>query len=154
MGNFGTKQMRPNRDMRCMPSPDMKKLAERVIKAYPDEFGHIEIERVLFLHEISGSKIRWAGFCREVMPPYGDLLAIQGVHVDWIIEFYSCATEGKSDRWLQILMYHELMHIGVDGKARYHDLEEFSDVLHLAGIDWIEDEGLPDIVRKKIRIAA
>jgi len=145
--------------MEFEPEPEIRRLALRIIKAYPEALGHIEIDRVAFYLEITGTPARCGrrvagGACFKVRPPFRETLALAGSKVEWIVAFFSAETEGKSDEWLAVLMLHELMHIGPDGKLVEHDIEDFSTVLHTAGIDWAEDRNVPDIIRKKIRLAA
>jgi len=133
---------------------DMRTMAERLISAYPQEFGHIEFDRVLFYQEITGEPDKGgsAARCRKIQPIFRQALADAGVEADWIIEFYSAATADKGERWLAILMFHELRHIGFDGKLVKHDLEDFIQVLQLAGILWYttEEKDLPDIITEKL----
>lgn len=152
-GRFGTKQMLPNPDMEFEPDQSMRRLARRIIQAYPQLFGHIELKRVLFYHETTGADSAYAGVCRPILPPYKSILARKGIDADWIIEFYSYHTQGKSSQWTTILMFHELIHITPEGERPVrHDVEDFSLVLHMAGVDWARgDRELPDILSKRIR---
>jgi predicted metallopeptidase len=132
--------------------PTMRPLAQRVIRAYPNLLGHIDIDRLLFYHEITGCASNAVAKCRRIVPPYRDILRAAGIDADWIIEFYSVHTDGKSTNYLQVLMLHELLHIGEDGKIVKHNIQDFRSVLKLAGIDWGYDQDVPDITRKKIRL--
>lgn len=141
-----------SKSMVYMPDARMRKLAERVIKAYGDRLDHIDLDRVLFLREITGKESGAAGICRMVATPYRQILCGLGLDVEWIIEFYSAATDGKSREWEAILMYHELSHIGPDGKIVDHDIEDFTSILSTVGIEWVSNNNLPNIFTKKHRI--
>ena len=63
---------------------------------------------------------------------------------DFVITFYQDAAE-LDDKIKEILMYHELKHVGFDpDNLRYyiipHDIEDFVDVLKKYGYDWITQE--------------
>lgn len=132
----------------------LRKLAERVIRAYPEEFGHIELDRVEFLMETTGKPSGAAAVCHKVSILARSAMAIRGTGIDWVIAFFSCAAEGRSTQWMQLVMFHELLHIGTRGGLVEHDVEDFAQVLRMAGIDWTSDNNLPDIIRKKIRLVA
>lgn len=60
---------------------------------------------------------------------------------DFLIIFYGPNIDGLDANQLKILMFHELLHIGVnsDGtsfKVVPHDIEDFSLILERYGIGW------------------
>ena len=59
---------------------------------------------------------------------------------DFVITFYTPNTEGLDDKQMEILMWHELKHVGYldDGSCRIipHDLEDFKAVIDRYGVDW------------------
>ena len=63
---------------------------------------------------------------------------------DFQIVVYEPNCCGMSDEQMEILMWHELMHIGVelqdDGTVKYfindHDVQDFRAILELHGVDW------------------
>lgn len=69
----------------------------------------------------------------------------QFINIDFLITFYMGNTEALDDDRMEMLMYHELCHIGYDpgkeGSDRYriipHDVEEFRTVIDKWGLDWI-----------------
>lgn len=63
---------------------------------------------------------------------------------DFLIIIYEPACVGLSDEQMEILMYHELLHIDVsekDGepvyKTRPHDLQDFKELVREYGVDWV-----------------
>ena len=68
---------------------------------------------------------------------------------DFIITFYMGNTESLDEKRMEILMYHELCHVGYDpgqeGQSRYriipHDIEDFRCVIKKWGLDWVKDGG-------------
>lgn len=59
---------------------------------------------------------------------------------DFAVTFYADCDELTEDK-LKILMWHELLHVGVkdDGTTfiRHHDVEEFSEIASVHGVDWV-----------------
>ena len=59
---------------------------------------------------------------------------------DFLIIIYEENCTGFTDRQMEILLWHELLHIGIDdkGKAylRDHDVEEFDDIIRDCGLRW------------------
>lgn len=65
------------------------------------------------------------------------------IEADFTITLYEPNLIGLSDRQLEIVMFHELLHIGIDwgenGEAYYirkHDLEDFKVIIDKYGTDW------------------
>jgi len=136
----------------------MRKIAEKVLKAYDALLEDVDLSKVIFIYEETGEPTEFNGYCRLIEADFRDILKSRAVEADFIIGFMSCHCEGKSDKWLAILMLHELMHIGYGiygPKVVKHEIEEFSAVLRLAGLNWQNDaESLPDILKKKLRLVA
>lgn len=62
---------------------------------------------------------------------------------DFLIVIYETNTAGLTQEQMEILMYHELLHIGIDEageKLKYiinpHDVEDFRTVIDRYGLDW------------------
>lgn len=146
-------------DHEFIPDAEMRKIAERVVRAYPEVFGHVNLARVAFMWETTGEEAKCgrdrvaAGGCFKVKSIFRDLLSQHGGRYDFIIAFFSSECEGKSLEWRQLLMYHELRHIDEDGKIYEHEIEDFVDVLEMGGIRWTDDQNVPDIIHRKIKIA-
>lgn len=68
---------------------------------------------------------------------------------DFIITVYDQNVTGFNDKQMEILIYHELLHVGVeekdDGNVKYfivpHDLEEFTKVIDQYGEGWQQTGG-------------
>ena len=61
---------------------------------------------------------------------------------DFLVTFYEPNCEGLDDGQMRILLFHELLHIGVkdDGGTfvRKHDVEDFAEIINRLGTDWNE----------------
>ena len=77
--------------------------------------------------------------------------------VTGILEYYTdhdyiiCINERvlgtMSDAQLEILLYHELMHIGEDFDIVKHDVEDFYTLLKEFGVDWAVDPDVKGITK-------
>ncbi|MEN6581679.1 MAG: putative metallopeptidase [Armatimonadota bacterium] len=136
------------------PDKSLRRLADRVCRVYPEYFGHIDLKRVAFMMETTGNDSGACAVCHKVSTLARAAFREVKKPTDFVIAFFSSECEGKSQQWMQMLMFHELLHIGVDGKLVEHDIQEFMDVVRLAGLDWQNDDDLPDIIRKQIKLVA
>ena len=64
---------------------------------------------------------------------------------DFVITFYEPSCKDLPPEKMEILMYHELRHIGydaVEGTCTIipHDLEDFKDIVEKYGVDWIKEK--------------
>lgn len=75
------------------------------------------------------------GQCEKIQSKYK-----WGIPCDFTITLFEPNTEGLDDEQLRILIFHELLHIGIDfdGKTfvRPHDLEDFKVIVDRYGTDW------------------
>ncbi len=59
---------------------------------------------------------------------------------DFLIIIYEENCAGFNDKQMRILLYHELLHIGIDDKGKpykkAHDIEEFDEIFLLHGLNW------------------
>ena len=125
-------------------SEEYSGLAERVIEAHEDlhwirklnvRIGYLESDRE---KKKSGRFV--LGECIRVRDLYRPF-----VPHDFLIVIYVRNTVAMTEKQKEILMYHELLHIGIDEageELRYvvnpHDIEEFRAVADKFGTDWAE----------------
>lgn len=129
------------------PSQDLKRLGTKIINSF-QEFGfirewNIKIGYVISQERKSGKKIVYAD-CRKVQEVFRAYLPF-----DFIITFYAQNTGHLNDSQINVLMLHELRHIGMGERGLTivpHDIEDFSSILSKYGLDWNEyGKELPDI---------
>lgn len=69
------------------------------------------------------------------------------VPADFTITVFEPNVEEFNDRQLEALIFHELLHVGVEDDehdhlyVRPHDTEDFSAVIKRYGVDWAKTEG-------------
>lgn len=82
------------------------------------------------------------GDCSKVKPREK---AFMPAKYDFIICFYEPNSMLLDDEQQDILMWHELKHIGITPKGNFyvvpHDVEDFSDILREYGLDWAQPKG-------------
>ena len=121
---------------------EYQKIAKRLIKNRP-EFEHIRRFNVKIAYASSWEEKRKRnkivfGECRKV-PDYFRWL----IPYDFVIYVYEPNILHMNEKQLEILIYHELRHIGVkeDGvePSFYivpHDIEDFKNILERYGLEW------------------
>lgn len=123
-------------------SDDLAVLGEDVIRAEPSLRWILQADiRIGFMvsdkeKKKSGKPV--LGDCRLVSEPWNAFCPF-----DFLITVYLGNTAGMTDRQLQILLHHELLHVGMDErngepvyKVNPHDIEEFREIADRYGIDW------------------
>ena len=83
------------------------------------------------------------GQCEKVADKYK-----WGIPADFTITVFEPNIEGFTDEQLKMLLFHELLHVGIefnaDGSETYsikqHDLEDFKLIIDRFGTDWSKTE--------------
>lgn len=74
------------------------------------------------------------GQCEKIADKYK-----WGIPCDFTITIFEPNIIGWTDVQLRILIFHELLHVGVDGDRLFivpHDLEDFRVIIDEFGVDW------------------
>ena len=74
------------------------------------------------------------GQCEKIAEKYK-----WGIPCDFTITVFEPNVAGFSEEQLKILIFHELLHVGIDGSRlfiRKHDLEDFKIIISEFGVDW------------------
>lgn len=85
----------------------------------------------------SGEKIVY-GQCEKVPSKYK-----WGIPCDFTITIFDKNISDFSDKQLEILIFHELLHVGIDDERmfiRQHDLEDFKLIINEFGVNWDKPE--------------
>ena len=123
-------------------SEEHEKIAEKVIRDHEDLhwIGKLKVSIGYLISDQEKKKSGRSvlGECikvKELYRPY--------VPHDFLIVIYEPNTIGLTEEQVQILLYHELLHIGIDDEGenlKYiinpHDVEDFREVIDRYGIDW------------------
>ena len=81
------------------------------------------------------------GQCEKIAEKYK-----WGIPADFTITIFEPNCEGMSDDQIKILIFHELLHVGLEEKdngdtrmfIRQHDLEDFKYIINRFGTSWAE----------------
>lgn len=97
-------------------------------------------------HKKTGNHKKIHAQCEKIADKYK-----WGIPCDFTITVFEPNVEGMTDEQLRILIFHELLHIGIEvddeGEENYscvpHDLEDFKLIIDRFGTEWDKvDEGL------------
>lgn len=128
----------------CEKSKELKMLGRAVLKDRPD-LAWINEARIRIAYAMSSKEKMSSGRmvyaeCHKVKPLYQAFIPY-----DFIIVFYEPHTMLMTEEQKEILMYHELLHVGMDEngtmKIQPHDIEDFRTILDEYGMDWNWTEG-------------
>lgn len=111
-------------------------LAKVVIEKEPElEFLKRAPITVIFLeseHKKKGKGKTILGQCEKVQEKNK-----WGIPADFTITIFEPNVRGLNEEQLKILLFHEMLHIGVDYESTTpHDLEDFKVVIDRYGVDW------------------
>jgi hypothetical protein len=108
-----------------------KDIADALIAKYPQNFGQIDTDQILFLCEDEKSPAKYAEI-QKVKSPYTFVTSYK-----FIMIVYSPKTIAMTQAQINLLIMHELCHIDQDfEKLVKHDLEDFVSLCSIYGCDW------------------
>lgn len=119
-------------------SDEYNEIAQALIDERP-ELAHIKENEISIIclasehKKKSGDKLI-LGQCEKIAEKYK-----WGIPCDFTITIFEPNVAGLSDEQLKIVIFHELLHVGVDDDRLYivpHDLEDFKLIISEFGIDW------------------
>jgi len=121
-------------------STELKELASKVIASRKGLDGPASPEcRIAYLYSDQAKKSSGKKVFADTEKLSDKVKAL--VPYDFVITFYQPNTAPLTPEKMEILMYHELRHIGFapDGKCSIvpHDVEDFSDILEDYGMKWV-----------------
>lgn len=134
----------------AFPDKEMEELGNKIITKY-DQFGFItDLDLKIGYAKCTQPKQekgeRVLGECVKIKP-----FMKAWIPFDFIIVFYDLNIDYLDEKQIQILMMHELQHIGLGPKGikiNEHDVKDFSNLITAHGINWADyDEQVADILR-------
>jgi len=127
----------------CTKAPELRKLANKVIK---EKIPWIREDKISIgfcysdQEKKKGKNRRVYAECHKVPAIYKTWL-----RYDFVIVFYEPNTLLMDEKQLEILMEHELRHIGITTNGELyiepHDIEEFRSIIDNYGLDWNDTGG-------------
>lgn len=126
-------------------------MAAQLVKKY-EELRHIDPDKILFVvnHKSKGISKghRILARMRKLSPIWTELLfQIGSVSNFYMMEFFARNTEHLNESQIIAVIYHELRHIGPDGKLVSHDVQDFWNIIDGLGRHWYaEDASIPNLL--------
>lgn len=121
-------------------------IAEKLIEKFT-EIRHINPHKILFIEDTDWEEKKttgrtWMARVKIANKEFADMTGY-----DYIIEFREFYTERMQKEQIVALVYHELRHIGTDGKLVKHDIEDWENMVATLGVDWATTLGdIPDLI--------
>ncbi|MBQ2641295.1 MAG: hypothetical protein IJG15_04780 [Lachnospiraceae bacterium] len=125
-------------------APEYARRAEQVMQKHPDvawirdmgiRIGFLRSDREKKSHgrPVLGECIK-VNDLQKALIPYDFLIVIYEVNTEYLVEWQ-----------IDVLIYHELLHVGINNKGdtyviRPHDLQEFEAIARRYGIDWADPD--------------
>lgn len=117
------------------------------------ELAHLQGESIVYLSSTAEKKAR-----RKRV--YGECEKVQeknkwAIPCDFTITLFEPNLVNLSDEQIAVVIWHELLHVGVDGDAKYirlHDLNDFKSIIERFGVNW-SDKG-KQIIDEAVIMAA
>lgn len=111
-----------------LPAPELERLFSRFTSEHPDRFGFLAGVRLAIVWKKKGGKYRGSEVCGKAIKASG--LAKFWGETDFTIWLAADHLDGRGDKVIANVLFHEMLHIGYDDdKARAvlvpHDLEFF-----------------------------
>lgn len=117
---------------------EYQEIAQELIDERPElsDLRGADVQIILLSSEAekkTGDRLIY-GQCEKVPQKYK-----WGIPCDFTITIFDRNISDFSDEQLRILIFHELLHVGIDEDKLYvkkHDLEDFKAIINLYGTDW------------------
>lgn len=115
-----------------------QQIAKELIESEP-ELEYIKNADVSIIclssnHEKKTKKKIVFGQCEKIADKYK-----WGIPCDFTITVFEPNVAGFTPEQMRILIFHELLHVGIDGEKHFinpHDLEDFKTIIDKFGVDW------------------
>ena len=137
----------PDRTAKFRRRDDLRELAARLVKRFPGRLGQVYPTQIAFLVNTEDRPVNRG---RTALAKTFRLSARYEFLTGYthVIEFYKQHIGHLTNNQLTVLLYHELLHIGEEGKLQGHDVEEFGEIVDTFGRQAFEHErdDVPDIL--------
>lgn len=131
--------------MALVKGNEYEEIANKLIDKYAIAFGHIEMDRVLFLKENEKTPKGKFAETRIVRAPYTYFSDYK-----FIITFFENNVVAMTEEQKILLVYHELLHIDPSfSKLVNHDIQDFRILISKWGSCWDIDPNLPNILEEE-----
>jgi predicted metallopeptidase len=131
--------------------PALKKVVDLIVQKFPRELAHIKSDRIYY-QTFSKKKSTVLGKIGRIPARFANSLSNYDYFLEIYKEYWDNATEGKR----LYVVFHELLHIPENGflpdekdyrKVKKHDVEDFSSLLKVYGVECENVEKLEQKVK-------
>lgn len=136
-------------------SESYRPIARALIKKY-EELKHIAVDSILFVEDTETIKknkgqIVFAQIS-TISEKWSDIVyQATGQTFDYLMEIYKLNIMQMSREQIIALIYHELRHIGADGKIIDHEINDWTNMIEKLGIDWNSTQGsIPNLLAEGV----
>ncbi len=126
-------------------------IAKALVDKY-EELKHVAVDGILFVENTETKKKNNGKFVfaqiGTISEKWSDMVyQMTGETFVYLLEVYKENTAMMSREQIVALIYHELRHIGKDGKLKNHDIEDWANMVEKLGVDWNSTLGsIPDLL--------
>ncbi len=132
-----------------------RSIAADLIDKYP-ELSHIAPNSILFVDDRESKKKNKGqtifAQISAIPEKWSDIVYQASGHpFEYLLEVYRENTAMMSREQIIALIYHELRHIGQDGKIKNHDIEDWTNMVEKLGVDWNVTQGsIPNLLDEEV----
>lgn len=130
-------------------------IAAALIKKYP-ELNHIAADSILFVEDTESVKKNKGqtvfAQISTIPEKWSDIVyQTSGQPFEYLLEIFKINTAMMSREQIIALIYHELRHIGKDGKLVDHEISDWVNMIEKLGADWNSTKGyIPDLLDEEV----
>jgi hypothetical protein len=142
----------PNVLARFAINEEYREIARALCKKYPDAltWARVYLDQIIFLEntvdepQANGDYKRAAAV--KIPPMFQSILRqFTDHHFEYVIVVYTQNCIGITPAKLAVLLWHQLRHIGAEGKLISHHIQEFSEIVAAFGSNWFHLD-IPDLL--------
>ena len=132
-----------------------RSIAAALIDKYP-ELSHIAPNSILFVDDRESKKKNKGqtifAQISAIPEKWSDIVYQASGHpFEYLLEVYKENTAMMSQEQIIALIYHELRHIGRDGKIKDHDINDWTNMIEKLGCDWdVTRASIPNLLAEGI----
>ena len=129
---------------------DVQKIGKELVDKFVYQLSYIDIDKLLFVREISKSNKKAVGSCKAVKPPY-NLLDPDIMYI--IVINFKSDWDNLLPAQQVLLVMHQLLHIDpdFDGKLQSHDASDWAFIIDNFGTDYLHNKELPNLLESEIK---
>jgi len=130
-------------------------ICKKLCEMYPSELWAVRPEIVTVLgvsNKDKSEKNKKLAVCIPIKGVNKSLMQLNSINTRYVIELYWSDWNKWTKAQKVAIMFHELLHIDNEiGKTVKHDVEDFRLMVDKLGVDWFDEEDLPNLLENKVK---